>query len=154
MTPEERLAANGTPLPAPPPPAASYDPIVRAGALCYVSGQLPTREGRLLAAGRVGSDVSREDAMLCAQQCALNVLAQLHAAVGELAAIRRLAKATVFVASDPSFIEQHRVAEGASQLFAEALGEAGRHARAAVGVAALPLGAPVEVDAIAEIAEQ
>lgn len=150
-TPEERLASLGLTLPEAPPPVASYVPAVVTGNLVYVSGQLPLRDGALPRTGLVDRDVSLEEAAEEARFAALNVIAQLKAAAGDLSRIRRVVKLTVFVASSPGFTGQPLVANGASDLFAEVFGEAGKHARAAVGVAELPLGAPAEVDAIAEL---
>jgi enamine deaminase RidA (YjgF/YER057c/UK114 family) len=151
MTPEERLAVAGIVLPEAPPPAASYVPWVRTGDLVLTAGQIPVVSGSPVATGKVGAELTLEDAQAAARTCAINVLAQLKAAVGELSAVRRLVKITVFVASDPSFTDQHLVANGASDLLGEILGDAGAHARSAVGVAVLPLDVPVEVEAIAEV---
>jgi enamine deaminase RidA (YjgF/YER057c/UK114 family) len=150
-TPEARLAARGLMLPAPPGPAASYVPWVRTGTLVFTAGQLPLEDGRLLTTGKLGGGVPLQTGQRCAEVCALNVLAQVRAAVGDLARIRRIVKLTVFVASEPSFDEQHLVANGASELLAEVCGEAGSHARSAVGVASLPMDAPVEVEAVVEV---
>jgi len=152
LTPEERLEQLGLVLPDPPTPAAAYVPYQRTGEVIHVSGQIAMADGALLARGRVGEDVAHDDAVACARQCALNVLAQLRAAAGQLRHVRRLVKASVFVASHPDFTDQHLVANGASELLADVLGDAGVHARSAVGVAALPMGSPVEVEAVAEIA--
>lgn len=151
MTPEDRLAALGITLPPAPPPAASYVPWVRSGSLVVTSGQIPVVDGAPVSTGKVGGALSLEDGQAAARVCAVNVLAQLRAAAGDLSKVRRLVKVTVFVASDPSFSQQHLVANGASDLFAEVLGDAGPHARSAVGVAVLPLDVPVEVEAIAEV---
>jgi enamine deaminase RidA (YjgF/YER057c/UK114 family) len=150
-TPEERLEQLGVGLPAPAAPVAAYVPCVRTGNLVYVSGQVPLVDGKPSHLGRLGAEVGLEEGAAAARTCAVNVLAALKAELGELSRVRRLVKVTVFVASEPGFIDQPKVANGASELFGEAFGEAGRHARAAVGVAALPLGVPVEVDAIAEV---
>ncbi len=150
-TPEARLEALGVDLPAPVAPVAAYLPCVRTGDLVYVSGQVPLVEGRPTSTGRLGAGVGLEDGVAAARQCAVNVLAALKAELGELSRVRRVVKVTGFVASDPGFTDQPRVVNGASELFAEVFGEAGRHARAAVGVAALPLGVPVEVEAIVEV---
>lgn len=147
-SPEQRLAALGIVLPVPPAPAAAYVPVVRAGALLFTAGQLPLADGALLATGRVGADVDLDTAIACARQCAVNVLAQVRGELGSLDLVTRVVKLTVFVASAPDFAAQHLVANGASELLAEVFGEAGRHARSAVGVAVLPLDAPVEVEAI------
>jgi enamine deaminase RidA (YjgF/YER057c/UK114 family) len=151
MTPEQRLEALGITLPAAPAPAAAYVPAVRSGALMFIAGQLPIEADGLIATGKVGAGVDLDTAVACARHCALNVLAQLRAALGTLDRVLRIVKLTVFVASDPSFVAQHLVANGASHLLADVLGDAGRHARSTVGVPALPLDSPVEVEAIAEV---
>jgi enamine deaminase RidA (YjgF/YER057c/UK114 family) len=149
-TPEERLQQLGVTLPVPAAPVAAYVPCVRTGNLVYVSGQVPLVDGKPSHPGRLGAEVGLEEGAAAARHCAVNVLAALKAELGELARVRRVVKVTVFVASEPGFTDQPKVANGASELLGEAFGEAGRHARAAVGVAALPLGVPVEVDAIVE----
>jgi enamine deaminase RidA (YjgF/YER057c/UK114 family) len=151
MRAEERLRDLGIELPEPPEPVAAYIPWVIAGGLVFVSGQIPSREGGLPRKGIVGKDVSLEDAIEEAHWCAVNVLAQLHGAAGSLDQVKRIVRLGVFVASAPDFTSQPAVANGASELMMEVFGDAGRHARAAVGVASLPLDAPVEVDAIAEL---
>ena len=150
-TPEERLEQLGVTLPAPAVPVAAYVPCVRTGNLVYVSGQLPLVDGKPSHLGRLGADVGPEAGAAAARRCAVNVLAALKAELGALSRVRRVVKVTVFVASEPGSTEQPKVANGASELLGEVFGEAGRHARAAVGVAALPLGVPVEVDAIVQI---
>ena len=150
-TPEQRLAELGIELPAPPPPAAAYVPFVRAGNLVLTSGQVAVGPDGLIATGIVGDDVDLETAVACARQCAINVLAQVKAAVGDLANVEQVVKLTVFVASAPSFTQQHLVANGASELLAEVFGEAGRHARSAVGAPSLPTNTPVEVEAIVAV---
>jgi enamine deaminase RidA (YjgF/YER057c/UK114 family) len=150
-TPEERLQQLGVTLPTPAAPVAAYVPCVRTGNLVYVSGQLPLVDGNPSHLGRLGGDVGPEEGAAAARRCAVNVLAALRAELGELSRVRRVVKLTVFVASEPGATEQPKVANGASELLGEVFGEAGRHARAAVGVAALPLGVPVEVDAIVEV---
>jgi enamine deaminase RidA (YjgF/YER057c/UK114 family) len=152
VTPEERLAELGITLPGAPPPAAAYVPVVEVAGLAFVSGQLPTGPEGLTATGTVGAGVTPDTAAACARQCAVNVLAQLKAALGDLSRVRRIVKLTVFVASDPSFTDQHLVANEASELFADVFGDAGRHARAAVGTVSLPLNAPVEVEAVVAVA--
>lgn len=147
MTVAARLAELGIALPAPSAPLASYVPVVVQGGLAHVSGQLPFAEDGSLPAGLVGAGVELAEAQAAARRCAIMILAQLNAA-GLLERVERIVKLGVFVASAPGFSEQHKVANGASDLLAEVLGEAGRHARSAVGVAQLPLGVPVEVDAI------
>jgi enamine deaminase RidA (YjgF/YER057c/UK114 family) len=151
--PTQRLAVLGIELPEAPAPAASYVGHVVTGAWLQTAGQLPLVGGELLASGRVGEEVDLATAQHCARQCAINVLAQIHAAGYDLEDVRRVVKLTVFVASASDFTEQHLVANGASDLIGEVFGEAGRHARSAVGVAVLPLNGPVEVDALFEIGE-
>jgi enamine deaminase RidA (YjgF/YER057c/UK114 family) len=151
-SPEERLAGMGLEVPEVAKPVASYVPAVRTGGYVYTSGQLPLRSGELLCTGLVGAEVTPEQAIECAQQCALNGLAAIRAEIGELGQVARVVKVVVFVASAPGFTGQPQVANGASELLGEVFGDAGRHARSAVGVAALPLGAPVEVELIVEVA--
>jgi enamine deaminase RidA (YjgF/YER057c/UK114 family) len=150
---DARLARLGILLPTPAAPAANYLPSVLQDGVLHVSGQLPIDAGRVAVAGRLGEDVSLEEGQRAARLCAVNILAQVKAALsGDLERVRRLVRITGFVASAPHFLEQHRVVNGASDLLAEVLGERGLHARAAVGVAALPLGAAVEVDALVAVA--
>jgi enamine deaminase RidA (YjgF/YER057c/UK114 family) len=147
-----RLAELGITLPIAAAPAANYLPYVITGNLLFISGQLPNENGKLAVTGLVGSDVDVASASRAAELCAINILAQAKAALnGDLSRIRRVVKLTSFVASAPGFVEQHVVTNGASNLFANVLGEAGKHARAAVGMAALPFNASVEVEAIIEI---
>jgi enamine deaminase RidA (YjgF/YER057c/UK114 family) len=153
QTPSARLAALGLTLPAVVPPAAAYVPAVRTGNLVYTAGQLPMVDGKLPATGKVGADVSVEEAAALARTCALNALAAVVSVTGSLAAIRRIVKVTGFVASAPDFTGQPQVVNGASELLLEVLGEAGRHARSAVGTAVLPLDAPVEIELIAEVGD-
>jgi enamine deaminase RidA (YjgF/YER057c/UK114 family) len=147
----ERLAALGLTLPAVVPPVAAYVPAVRTGNYVYTSGQLPLVDGKLQATGKVGESVSPAEAAGLARVCALNALAAAAAAAGGLGAIARVVKVTGFVASVPGFTGQAQVINGASELLIEVLGEAGRHARSAVGMAVLPLDAPVEVEMIVEV---
>jgi enamine deaminase RidA (YjgF/YER057c/UK114 family) len=151
VTPEERLAELGLAVPEVAKPLASYVPAVRSGQHVYTAGQLPLREGELITTGKVGGEVTEEQALECARQCGLNALAAVRAEIGELSAIKRFVKVVVFVASTPDFTGQPAVANGASDLFGEVFGEAGRHARSAVGVAALPRDAPVEVELVVEV---
>lgn len=151
MSPEERLAELGLSVPEVVPPVAVYVPAVRSGAHVFTAGQLPMRDGALLATGKVGADVSPEQAYECARQCALNALAAVKAEIGDLALVKRVVKAVVFVASTTDFTGQPGVANGASELLGEVFGDAGRHARSAVGVPVLPLDAPVEVELIVEV---
>jgi enamine deaminase RidA (YjgF/YER057c/UK114 family) len=150
-TPEEKLAELGHTLPQVVPPLAAYVPAVRGGDLVFTAGQLPAREGEMLATGKVGAGVTEEQGYECARQCALNALAAVRAEVGELSAIRRIVKVVVFVASAPDFTAQPKVANGASELLGEVFGDAGRHARSAVGVSALPLDVPVEVELVVSL---
>lgn len=152
MGPTQRLATMGITLPDAPAPAASYVGHVVTGNLVQISGQLPLRDGGLLATGRVGDTVDLAVAQLCARQCAINVLAQVRAAGYELEAVRRVVRLGIFVASTPEFTEQHLVANGASDLLGDVFEDVGRHARAAVGVAVLPLDSPVEVEALIQVA--
>jgi enamine deaminase RidA (YjgF/YER057c/UK114 family) len=149
---EEQLAALGIELPDPPTPVASYVPVVVSGGLAFVAGQVPLAEGKLLATGKLGADLDAEAGADAARTCALQALAALRAELGSLDRIRRIVKLTVFVASAPGFTDQPKVANGASDLLGEVFGEMGRHARSAVGVSELPLGAPVEVEVTAEVA--
>ncbi|GAB1694905.1 RidA family protein [Krasilnikovia sp. M28-CT-15] len=146
-----RLTELGLTLPEVVPPLASYVPAVQSGNYVYVSGQLPIVEGKLQAVGKVGAEVTPEQGSELARICALNALAAIDALVG-LGRLVKIVKLNGFVASAPGFTGQPAVVNGASELFGTVLGEIGRHARSAVGVAELPLGAPVEVDVIAEIA--
>ncbi len=152
MTPEDRLAELGLAVPEVVPPVAAYVPAVRSGSHVFTAGQLPLRDGTLVAEGKVGGAVSVEQATECAQQCALNAIAAVKSVVGDLTNVRRVVKAVVFVASTPDFTGQPGVANGASELLGATFGDAGVHARSAVGVAALPLDAPVEVELVVEVA--
>ena len=149
--PAERLAALGLTLPPVAVPVAAYVPAVRTGRYVYTSGQLPTADGKLPAVGKVGDEVSAQDAAGMARTCALNALAAAASAAGGLEAIRRIVKVTGFVASAPGFGGQAQVINGASELLIEVFGEDGKHSRSAIGVAELPLNAPVEVELIAEV---
>ena len=149
--PEERLAALGLSVPDVAKPVAVYVPAVRSGNHVYTSGQLPMRSGELMVSGKVGGEVSQEDAVACAQQCGLNAIAAVKAEVGDLAAVKRVVKVVCFVASSPDFTAQPQVANGVSELLGEVFGDAGVHARSAVGVSALPLDAPVEVELVVEV---
>jgi enamine deaminase RidA (YjgF/YER057c/UK114 family) len=150
-TPEERLAALGLAVPDVPAPVAAYIPAVRSGNHVFTSGQLPMRSGQLMATGKVGGEVSQDEAVACARQCALNALAAVRAETGSLSAVKRVVKVVVFVASTPDFTSQPLVANGVSELLGEVFGDLGRHARSAVGVPVLPLDAPVEVELIVEV---
>ena len=150
-SPEERLAGLGLTLPTDTAPLAAYVPAVRSGDLVFTSGQLPRLDGELLATGKVGAEVSAERAKELAQVCALNALAAVKAEVGDLSNVRRVVKVVGFVASAPDFTDQPGVVNGASELLGEVFGEGGVHARSAVGVAVLPLDAPVEVELVVEV---
>ena len=150
-SPEDRLAELGLKVPSVAKPVAAYVPAVRAGTLVYTSGQLPMVDGALPKTGKVGAEVTPEEAKELAQQCALNALAAIRAEIGELSNVRRVVKVVGFVASAPDFTGQPGVVNGASELLGQVFGEAGVHARSAVGVAVLPLDAPVEVELIVEV---
>lgn len=150
---ETRLKDLGITLPQAATPVANYVPYVISGSMLYISGQLPMEEGKVAVTGLVGRDVDVARAQRAAELCAINILAQAKSALGgDLGRIRRLVKINGFVASTPEFTEQHLVINGASNLLANVLGEAGKHARAAVGMASLPFNAAVEIDAVIEIA--
>jgi enamine deaminase RidA (YjgF/YER057c/UK114 family) len=149
--PFAKLEQLGLTLPSVVPPVAAYVPAVQSGNHVYVSGQVPMVDGKLAMVGKVGAEVSAEDGKKLAQQCALNALAAVDALVG-LARVTKVVKVVGFVASADGFTGQPGVVNGASELFVEVFGDAGRHARSAVGMAELPLGAPVEVEAIFEVA--
>ncbi|GIH18203.1 RidA family protein [Rugosimonospora africana] len=151
MDPYAKLAELGLELPPVAPPAAAYVPAVQTGKHVYVSGQLPTVNGKLLATGKVGAGVSPDQAKDLAERCALNILAAVDALVG-LENVVKVVKVVGFVASAEGFVGQPQVINGASELFGAVFGEAGHHARSAVGVAELPLNTPVEVEAIVEVA--
>jgi len=150
-SPEERLSELGLSVPEVAKPVAAYIPAIRTGNLVMTSGQLPMRDGKLITTGKVGGEVSVEEAVDCARQCALNALAAVRAEVGDLSSVKRIVKVVAFVASTSDFTSQPLVANGASELFGEVFGDAGRHARSAVGVPVLPLDAPVEVEITVEV---
>jgi enamine deaminase RidA (YjgF/YER057c/UK114 family) len=152
QTPTARLRALGLELPAVPAPAGSYVPAVRSGDHVFTAGQLPLREGRPACTGKVGDTVTAEEAREAARLCALNALAAAASEAGGLDNIGRIVKVTGYVASAAGFDRQPEVLNGASELIGEVFGDAGLHARSAVGVAELPLGAPVEVEFVAELA--
>jgi enamine deaminase RidA (YjgF/YER057c/UK114 family) len=151
--PEQALAALGLTLPEVVPPVAAYVPAVRSGPYVYTSGQLPMVSGALVATGKVGAEVSAEQAKDLARTCALNALAAVKSQIGDLSRVVRVVKVVGFVASSPDFTGQPGVINGASELFGQVFGDAGQHARSAVGVAVLPLDAPVEVELIVEVAD-
>ena len=152
MSVADRLAQLGLSLPAVAVPAGAYVPAVITGNLVYTAGQLPMVDGKLAAVGYVGTDFTSEQAAEFAKICALNALAAAASVIGSLDRVTRVVKVTGFVASDPAFIAHAAVVNGASNLLGELFGEAGQHARSSVGVAVLPLGAPVEVELILEFA--
>lgn len=147
----QRLAELGIVLPEAPLPAANYVPTVLQGGLLYVSGQLPMKDGKLLYTGKLGESVSIEDGEQAATLCAINIIAQINAALGGLERVSKIVRVGGFVASTPDFGDHPKVINGASDLFAAVFGDAGKHARAAVGVAALPFNAAVEVEAIVAV---
>jgi enamine deaminase RidA (YjgF/YER057c/UK114 family) len=148
---EDRLAEIGLSVPEVAKPVASYVPAVRTGSYVYTSGQVPLRDGQLITTGKVGAGVSPEDARECAQQSALNAIAAVKAELGDLDLVKRVVKVVCFIASDSAFTGQPQVANGASDLLGKAFGDAGVHARSAVGVPVLPLDAPVEVEILVEV---
>ncbi len=146
MSFEQRVASLGLTLPAAPKPVATYVPSVRVGDLLFVSGVVPSRDGRIVFQGKVGGDLSKEEGYEAAKVSLLNALANIRQAAGSLDRVQRIVKMTGYVASHEGFREQPYVINGASDLLVEIFGEAGRHARAAVGVAELPMGVPVELE--------
>jgi enamine deaminase RidA (YjgF/YER057c/UK114 family) len=152
-SPEERLAELGLSLPTDTAPLAAYVPAVRSGDLVFTSGQLPRLDGELTHVGKVGAEVTPEQAKEAAQACALNAIAAVKAEIGDLGKVRRVVKVVGFVASAPDFTGQPGVINGASELLGQVFGDAGVHARSAVGVAVLPLDAPVEVEIIVEVSD-
>ncbi len=149
--PEDRLRELGLTLPAVAAPVAAYVPAIRSGNYVHTSGQLPMVSGALAATGKVGGEVDADQAKELARTCALNALAAVKSVVGDLSAVRRVVKVVGFVASTPDFTGQPGVVNGASELLGDVFGEAGQHARSAVGVAVLPLDAPVEVEIVVEV---
>jgi len=147
--PSRRLAELGLTLPPVAAPLAAYVPAVRVGNTVWTSGQLPLRDGRLVASGLVGRALDAQDAAACARTCAINALAAAASAAGDLDSIAGIVKVVGYVASAPGFTAQPQVLNGASELFGAVFGTAGRHVRSAVGVASLPLDAPVEVELVA-----
>ncbi len=154
MDAEARLAKAGLTLPDAPSPAANYVPSVIAKGLVFIAGQAPVRDGKYAFTGRVGNEVTVEDAQAAARLCGLNILAQVKAAVGgDWSRVKRCVRICGYVSSAPGFFEQPKVLDGCSDLMVQALGEAGRHSRSALGVAALRGNVPVAVDAIFELAD-
>jgi enamine deaminase RidA (YjgF/YER057c/UK114 family) len=151
---EDRLAELGLTLPEVAAPLAAYVPAVRDGDLVWTSGQLPLVAGKLVATGKVGSEVDPETAADLARICALNALAAIKSVVGDLDSVLRVVKVVGYVASTPTFVGQPGVVNGASSLVGEVFGDAGRHARSAVGVASLPLDAPVEVELVVRVRDE
>ncbi|MEW6571132.1 MAG: RidA family protein [Nitrospirota bacterium] len=151
MSAEEKLRELGIELPAAPPPLGSYVPFARTESLVFLSGILPLQEGRLTKQGRVGQDVTLHEAAECAKVATVNALSILKANLGSLNNVRRCVKITGYVASTPDFTDQPRVLNAASDLIFEVFGEAGRHARSAVGVSVLPFNSPVEIEFIFEV---
>lgn len=152
MSVEQRLKDLGITLPVPAAAVANYVPFVVTGNLVFVSGQLPLDNGKPAVQGKLGAEVSVEDGTRAARLCALGLLAQLRAATGDLNRVKRVVRLTAFVASTPDFTDQPKVVNGASDLMVEVLGDAGRHARVAVGAPSLPLNVAVEIEGIFEIA--
>lgn len=151
-SPTDRLAELGLTLPDVVAPLAAYVPAVRHDDLVFTAGQIPLRDGALLAVGKVGADVTEDEARACAEQCALNAMAAVASVADGIGAVRQIVKVVVYVASTPDFIGQPAVANGASELLGAVFGDAGKHARSAVGVACLPLDAPVELELVARVA--
>lgn len=149
--PEGKLAELGVTLPPVATPGGAYVPTVRTGDYVYASGQVPIRDGQLTATGKLGAEVSVEEGQAAARQCAINLVAALKAELGELSQVRRIVKLVVFVASAPDFTQQPEVGNGASEFIRDVFGDAGLHARSAVGLAQLPRGVPVEVELVAEV---
>lgn len=149
--PEAALAALGLSLPTPAKPVAAYIPVKQVGNLLYVSGQIPMREGQMIAKGSLPTQVSEQVALDCAVQCTLNGLAAVKAAAGSLSKVKQVVRVGCFVCSEPGFDQQPKIANGCSELLVKVFGEAGRHCRAAVGSVALPLGAPVEIEFLFEL---
>jgi enamine deaminase RidA (YjgF/YER057c/UK114 family) len=151
MSIEQRIAELGITIPEAAAPVASYVPAVEAGGMLHISGQISFAEDKSLILGRLGEDMNLDRGMEAARRCGIMLLAQMKAVLGSLDRVERVVKLGVFVNSAPSFTDQPKVANGASELMQEVFGEAGRHARSAVGVAVLPLGVAVEVDAIVAV---
>jgi enamine deaminase RidA (YjgF/YER057c/UK114 family) len=151
MSVEDKLKEMGIELPTPPAPVAAYVPVVQTGNLCFVSGQLPMKDGRIMATGAIPSPCSVEDAKEGARLTAINILAQLKAHLGSLDRVKQIVRINGFVQSDNAFNKQPEVLNGASEFLAEVFGDAGRHTRIAIGVYELPLNASMQIDAIVEV---
>jgi len=151
---EKKIEELGYALSTPPKPLAAYFPVVRSGNLIFTAGQLPMVEGQLKFSGKVPETISEEDAIKASEICALNCLSVIKSEVGDLDKIERIVKVTVFVNSTEDYSKQPAIANGASELFVKIFGDAGKHARSAVGVSSLPLNAPVEVEMIAQLKEE
>ena len=150
MSVQDRLNALGLELPAVATPAGAYVPALVSGNLVFTAGQIPLVDGKLMATGKVGSDIDVDYAREISRRCALNAIAAVQSVIGDLDRVKRVVKVVGFVSSEPSFTQQPQVINGASELLEQVFGEAGIHARSAVGVAVLPLDAPVEVELIVE----
>ena len=151
MTAEDKLNSLGITLPPPPAPAGSYVPVVISQNLAFIAGQIPTEAGQVKFKGKLGKDVTLEDGQQAARLCTINALAQLKSKLGDLDMVKRVVKVTGFVNCDPSFTDQPKVINGASDLLVQIFGEKGKHARAAVGVSSLPLDSAVEIEFIIEV---
>jgi enamine deaminase RidA (YjgF/YER057c/UK114 family) len=151
MTPEDKLKELGIELPKAPSPLGSYVPVIRTGNLVFLSGNLPLVEGKLLRQGRVGENITIDDAREDAKKAVMNALAVLQSHIGSLNIVKRCIKITGYIASSPDFTDQPKVLNAASDLLYDIFGEAGRHTRAAVGVTVLPLNAPIEIEFIFEV---
>lgn len=151
MTPEERLAELGIELPPPPAPLGAYVPALRTGNLLFLSGILPVREGRLIKTGKLGAGIEESEGFMLARAAAVNALAVVKGHLGELGKVKRCLKLTGYVAGVPGFTAQAAVLNGASEFLVQVFGESGRHVRAAVGVAALPMDSPLEIEFMFEV---
>lgn len=151
LEPDSALAELGLTVREVAPPVAAHVPAVRTGSLVFVSGQLPIRQGALVATGRVGDALGVADGQACARWCVVNALAAIKSEIGDLGQVKRVVKVVVYVASGPLFAEQALVANGASELLGRVFGDAGRHARSVVGASVLPLDAPVELELVVEV---
>ena len=150
---EDRLAELGLSVPEVAKPVAAYVPAVTSGDLVFTSGQLPMRSGELMYTGKVGGEIGADEAKECAQQCVLNAIAAVKSVIGDLDRVAQVVKVVAFIVSTPDFTGQPQVANGASELLGQVFGDAGVHARSAVGVPVLPLDAPVEVELIVRVSQ-